>query len=45
MTWFRKHRMIRRDGKPLEVCDMACRADAALQRLRDKQAMDGVRFR
>ena len=44
MNWFRKNEK-GKDGRPREFCDFACRAEAALERLRDKQAIDGARFR
>jgi hypothetical protein len=40
----------RRQGKSelrgrLELCDLSCRAEAALERLRDRQASDAARLR
>lgn len=43
MIWFRKTMKTRKD-RP-ELCDMACRAEVVLRQLRDKQALDGARFR
>ena len=43
MISFRKTTKTRRDTP--ELCDMACRAEVELRRLRDKQALDGARFR
>jgi len=45
MILFKRGKRQQRDSKAADPCDMACRAEAALRRLRDKQAWDSSRFR